>query len=163
MWPAAHSYWSFAFGEMSVRDATHRSSNHARVPRASGRSPDAVALEAAARAARCDGNVPICRGRTRPVSVSMPSTRTVHLSRCLRTVGSPVGFHPIRHLRLLPLDSADTHSIPVHGFRYIPDTLALETAEAPACARASGSYHRCSAGIFAWRVRRDSNPQPSDP
>ena len=44
-----------------------------------------------------------------------------------------------------------------------PDTSAPETAEAPATARASGSYHRRSAAIFCWRVRRDSNPQPSDP
>jgi hypothetical protein len=46
--------------------------------------------------------------------VSDPST-----SRCLRTVSSPVGFHPISNLRELPPDTADTHSIPVHGFRYI--------------------------------------------
>ena len=44
-------------------------------------------------AERREVNVPSCRGRCLPVSVSMPSTRTTHLSRCCRTVGRPVGFH----------------------------------------------------------------------
>ena len=34
-----------------------------------------------------NAHVPICRGRRLSVSVSIPSMRTVHFSRCLRTVG----------------------------------------------------------------------------
>ena len=55
----------------------------------------------AARADRCDAYVLGCRGRCLPASVSMRSTRTVRLSRCLRTVGCPVGFHPMASLRYI--------------------------------------------------------------
>jgi hypothetical protein len=37
--------------------------------------------------------------------VAMPSTRTTRLSRCLRTVGCPVAFHAITHLRVSMRDS----------------------------------------------------------
>ena len=53
------------------------------------------------RAARCEAKVPSCRGRRLPVTVSMPSTRTTHLSRCRRTVGWPVGFHAMASLPVI--------------------------------------------------------------
>ena len=52
-----------------------------------------------------------------PVSVSMPSTRTTHLSRCCRTIGRPVGFHAM-------VTSSDTSLI--HG---------AKTPEGPAVRR----------------------------
>jgi hypothetical protein len=52
---------------------------------------------AAPKAVRCYAYVPIWRGRRLPVSVSIPSIRTVHLSRCLRTVGWAVAFQLMRH------------------------------------------------------------------
>ncbi len=97
---AAHSYcWRLLFDTSSLAGA-HSSTSRPTVSavaahlarrgeRASPRSR---------RAARCDGYVPSWRGRSLPVSVSMPSTRTTHLSRCCRTVGRPVGFHAMATL-----------------------------------------------------------------
>ena len=76
----------WAFSVMSVRDATYRRTNQLTVPRSVERS-SAFIDRAAANADRCDAYVPICRGRCFPVTVSIPSTRTTHLSRCFRTVG----------------------------------------------------------------------------
>ncbi len=50
-------------------------------------SPAAMKSRAADCAARRELNVPIWRGLRRPVSVSIPSTRTTHFSRCFWTVG----------------------------------------------------------------------------
>jgi len=83
---------------LSVRPATYRRTNQLTVPRSVLRL-SARPERAAISAARCDAYVPSCRGPCLPVAVSIPSTRTTHLSRCLRTVGCPVAFHPMYHLR----------------------------------------------------------------
>jgi hypothetical protein len=87
----AHPYDSLAFCVMSVRPATYRRTSQPTVRRSIGcvgDAPDRIAL----RADRCEAKLPSCPGRRIPVVVSMPSTRTTHLSRCLRTVGWPVAF-----------------------------------------------------------------------
>ena len=89
--------------------ATQRSTNHPTVPLDPPSARSAVNSAAAVRAARCDVYVPSWRGRCLPVSVSMPSRRTTHLSRCLRTVGCPVAFQPI----LGPPRVAEDQPVPV--------------------------------------------------
>lgn len=78
---AAHSYWSPVLADTSTRLAAHLRTSSPTVPRSPPTSPPAVNPAAAARAGRWDANVPSCRGRARPVSVSSPSTRTTHYER----------------------------------------------------------------------------------
>jgi len=84
---AAHSYMTLVLADTSTRLVAQRRTSWPTVPRSPPTSPAAVNDAAALRAERWETNVPSCRGRSLPVSVSFPSTRTTHLSRCLRTVG----------------------------------------------------------------------------
>ena len=116
---------------LGERSATDRSS-HSELTRRrlSGRLTGAVRPELA--------------GRVVPLSRSSPSMRTVQRSRCLRTVGNPVGLQV-----MMTFDS-------IH-FRF----LARKSAKAPL--PAGPSYHSCSEVACIWRARRDSNPEPFDP
>ena len=82
MWAAAHSYCTRVFAETSTRLATHASTRCPTVP--GRRRPPRRRRTPSPRPAP-NGAMRRCRavaGGAVPVSVSMPSTRTTHLSRC---------------------------------------------------------------------------------